>query len=153
MRPVRVHVMQGPENRITNASLIGHTIHSATFVASTTMNALATMLGMLDRYYAELDGFDLTIKMPGALAGAKGLLALAVLAQTFLKLSWALQQHNDCLADWAAPIRPTPDARGEISGHMAPDLTPAINNCNAGVHGYISALAAMGWLLGPVAFC
>ena len=145
--------MQGPENRITNASLIGHTIHSATFVASTTMNALATMLGMLDRYYAALDGFDLTIKMPGALAEAKGLLALAVLAQTFLKLSWALQQHNDCLADWAAPIRPTPDARGEISGHMAPDLTPAINNCNAGVHGYISALAAMGWLLGPVAFC
>ena len=145
--------MQGLENRITDTSLIKHTIHSATFFASTTMIALATMLGMLDRYYAALDGFDLTIKLPGALAEAKGLLALAVLAQTFLNLSWALQQHNDCLADRAAPIRPTPDARGEISGHLAAALTPAISDCNAGVRGYISALAAMGWLLGPVAFC
>ena len=86
-----MHRMQLPENRITDASLIGHTIHSATFVASTTMNALATMLGMLDRYYAALDGFDLTIKMPGALAEAKGLLALAVLARTSLKSCGALQ--------------------------------------------------------------
>ena len=53
--------MQSPENRITDASLIGHTIHSATFFASTTMIALAILLGMLDRYYAALDGFDLTI--------------------------------------------------------------------------------------------
>ena len=83
--------MQGPENRITNASPIGHAIHSATFFASTTIIALVTMLGMLDRYYAALDGFDLTIKLPGALAEAKGLLALAVLARTSLKSCWALQ--------------------------------------------------------------
>ena len=145
--------MQGLENRITDTSLIKHTIHSATFVASTTMIALATMLGMLDRRYAVLDGFDLTIKMPGALAEAKGLLALAVLAQTFLKLSWALRQHNDCLADRAAPIRPTPDAGGEIAGHLTATLTPAISYRNAGVRGNISALAAMDWLLGRLPSC
>ena len=91
MRPVRVHVMQGPENRIMDASLIGHTIHSAAFFASTTMIAMAIQLGVLDRYDAALDGFDLTIEMPGALAESKGLLALAVLARTSLKSCWALQ--------------------------------------------------------------
>ena len=83
--------MRGPENRITDASLIWQTIHSATYFASINLIALATMMDKLNRYYAALDGFDLTIKMPGALAEAKGLLALAVLARTSLKSCWALQ--------------------------------------------------------------
>ena len=91
--------MQGSENRITNASLIGHTIHSATFFASTTIIALATMLSMFDRCCAALDGFDLTIKLPGALAEAVGLLALAVLAQTSFRLSLAVRQLSHCLAN------------------------------------------------------
>src|SRR4051794_24610716 len=42
--------MLGRDNRITDASLIGHTLHSATFFASTTMVALAALLGVLGSF-------------------------------------------------------------------------------------------------------
>jgi len=58
VRRALMATMLGRENRITDASLIGHTVHSATFFASTTMAAMAAMaallglLGRFDRTYA-----------------------------------------------------------------------------------------------------
>ena len=57
VRRAWMRTMLGHDNRITDASLIGHTVHSATFFASTTMVALAALLGMLgafDRSHAAL---------------------------------------------------------------------------------------------------
>ncbi len=144
------------ENRITDSSLIGHTVHSATFFASTTMVALAAMLGTLgafDRSYAALDTLDFTVRTSRALAEMKVLLLLAVFAHTFLKLSWALRQLNYCLAlIGAAPIRPGAGERDEIATELASVLSLAIGSFNAGVRGYMFALAALSWLLGPAAF-
>ena len=50
----------GRNNRITGASLIGHTLHSAAFFASTAMEALAALLGMP----AALDTLAFTAKTP-----------------------------------------------------------------------------------------
>ena len=156
VRRVWMHTMLGRDNRITDASLIGHTVHSATFFASTTMVALAAMLGMLgafDRSFAALETLDFTVKTSRALAEAKLLLLLLVFAHTFLKLSWALRQLNYCLAlIGASPLKPSHTERDEIAGHLAAVLSLAISSFNAGVRGYVFALAALSWLLGPAAF-
>lgn len=156
VRRVWMHTMLGRDNRITDASLLGHTVHSATFFASTTMVALAALLGMLgafDHSFAALDTLDFTAKTSRGLAEGKLLLLVLVFAHTFLKLSWALRQLNYCLAlIGASPLKLTAPERDEIAGHLAAVLSLAISSFNAGVRGYLFALAALSWLLGPAAF-
>ena len=156
VRRVWMGTMLVRDNRITDAALIGHTVHSATFFASTTMVALAALLGVLatfDRSLAALDALAFTAKTSRTLAEAKLLLLVLVFAHTFLKLSWALRQLNYCLAlIGASPLKPSPPEREEIAGHLAAVLSLAISSFNAGVRGYLFALAALSWLLGPGAF-
>ena len=156
VRRAWMRTMLGRDNRITDASLIGHTVHSATFFASTTMVALAALLGMLgafDRSVAALDALAFTAKTSRMLAEAKLLLLVLVFAHTFLKLSWALRQLNYCLALLgAAPPKPDGPALDGIAEPIAAVLSLAIRSFNAGIRGYLFALAVLAWLLGPGAF-
>ncbi len=156
VRRVWMSTMLGRDNRITDAALIGHTVHSATFFASTTMVALAALLGMLaafDRSFAALDALAFTAKTSRTLAEAKLLLLVLVFAHTFLKLSWALRQLNYCLAlIGAAPQKPGTAERDTMAEPIAAVLSLAIRSFNAGIRGYYFALAALAWLLGPFAF-
>lgn len=156
MRRAWMRTMLARDNRITDASLIGHTVHSATFFASTTMVALAALLGMLgafDRSVAALDALAFTAKTSRMLAEAKLLLLVLVFAHTFLKLSWALRQLNYCLALLGAvPVKVGPQERDGVSEPIATVLSLAIRSFNAGIRGYLFALAVLAWLLGPSAF-
>ena len=147
--------MLGRDNRITDAALIGHTVHSATFFASTTMVALAALLGTLgsfDRGFGALESLTFTAKTSRSFAEAKLLLLVAVFAHTFTKLSWSLRQLNYCLAlIGAAPPKPDAAVRERLGGQIASVLSLAIRSFNAGIRGYLFALAALTWLLGPVA--
>lgn len=156
VRRVWMGTMLVRDNRITDAALIGHTVHSATFFASTTMVALAALLGVLatfDRSLAALDALAFTAKTSRALAEAKLLLLVVVFAHTFLKLSWTLRQLNYCLAlIGAAPQKSGAAERDTIAESLADVLSLAIRSFNAGIRGYYFALAALAWLLGPGAF-
>ena len=144
------------DNRITDASLIGHTVHSATFFASTTMIALAALLGVLggfERSYAALGDLGFTAKTSRGFVECKLLLLVLVFAHTFLKLSWSLRQLNYCLAlIGAAPLRPDPAEQARLAAPIASVLSQAIRSFNAGIRGYYFALAVVAWLLGPAAF-
>jgi uncharacterized membrane protein len=156
MRRAWMRSMLGRENRITDASLIGNVVHSATFFASTTVVALAAMVGMLgslDSTHAAVQGLDFTVKGSRALLEAKVLLLVLVFAYGFLKLSWAVRQLNHCVAlIGAAPLRPDA-ARGDAFAERAADaLSLAMGSFDAGIRAYYFALAALAWLLGPGAF-
>ncbi len=156
VRRVWMRTMLARDNRITDAALIGHTVHSATFFASTTMVGLAALLGMLgafDRSAAALDALAFTAKTSHMLMEAKLLLLVLVFAHTFLKLSWALRQLNYCLALLgAAPLKPDDAARDSLAQPIATVLCLAIRSFNAGIRGYLFALAVLAWLVGPGAF-
>ncbi len=156
IRRAWMHAMLGRDNRITDASLIGHAMHSATFFASTTMIALAALLGMLgnmDRTHAALEALAFTAKTPRSIVEAKVLLLLLVFAHAFLKLTWAIRQLNYGVAlIGAAPSKPGPALRDAAADRTAAVLSLAIGSFNAGVRGYYFALAALAWLLGPGAF-
>jgi uncharacterized membrane protein len=156
IRRAWMRAMLGRDNRITDASLIGHTVHSATFFASTTMVAIAGLLGVMggfDRSFAGLLSLDFTAKTSRTLAEGKLLLLLLVFAHTFLKLSWAVRQLNYCLAlIGASPLKPGAAERERIARPVACVLSLAVRSFNAGVRGYLFALAALAWLLGPMPF-
>ena len=158
IRRVWMDTMLARDNRIVDASLIGHTMHSATFFASTAVVALAALLGLLGnigRTHAALADLDFAAKTSRALVEAKLLLLAFVLAHTFLflKLSWSLRQLNYCIAlIGAAPAKPGPRRREAVAGCLAALLSLAIGGFNAGIRGYYFALAVLAWLFGPGAF-
>ena len=156
IRRAWMHTMLGRDNRITDASLIGHVVHSATFFASTTMVATAALLSVLanfDHSFVALMDLAFTAKTSRALAEAKLLLLVLVFAHTFLKLTWAIRQLNYSVAlIGAAPIKPDPVQRDAIAGHIAAVLSLTVSSFNAGIRGYYFALAVLAWLLGPGTF-
>jgi uncharacterized membrane protein len=156
MRRAWMVSMLARDNRITDASLIGNVVHSATFFASTAVVALAALLGTLgslDHAHAAVQGLAFTAKTSRPLLEAKAMLLLLVFAHAFLKLSWAVRQLNHCLAlIGAAPLRPDA-ARGDaFADRAASVLSLAIGSFDAGLRAYYFALAALAWLLGPAAF-
>jgi uncharacterized membrane protein len=159
MRDVRrawMHAMLGRDNRVTDASLLGNTMHSATFFASTAMLGLAALMGMLGKFdatFGVLNVLHFTAKTSAALVEAKVLLLIVVFAYSFLKMTWAIRQLNYVLAlVGGAPLKPSPAEREIIAERDAAVLTHAISTFNAGIRGYYFALAALAWFLGPVPF-
>jgi uncharacterized membrane protein len=156
MRRAWMLSMIGRDNRITDASLIGNVVHSATFFASTTVVALAALLGMLgslDSTHAAVEGLDFTSKGSRALLEAKVLLLVLIFAYGFLKLSWAVRQLNHCVAlIGAAPLRPDATRRDAFADCAADVLSLAVGSFDAGIRAYYFALAALAWLFGPSAF-
>lgn len=146
----------GRDNRITDVSLTEHTVHSATFFASTSVVAMAALLGLLggfDRTYATVQELAFTAKTGRVFMEGKLLLLLLVFAHTFPKLSWALRQLNYTLAMiGAAPTKPGVAQRDRIAQELGALLCLAVRSFNAGMRGYYFALAALTWLVGPEAF-
>jgi uncharacterized membrane protein len=156
VRRAWMHAMLGRDNRITDASLIGHAVHSATFFASTTVVALAALLGVLgnlDRAHTAIGELVFAAKTSHPFLEGKLLLLILVFSHTFLKLSWALRQLNYCVAIiGAAPLKPNPAQRDRIADRTSVVLSLTVSSFNAGIRGYYFALAALAWLLGPAAF-
>jgi uncharacterized membrane protein len=156
MRRAWMVSMLARENRITDASLIGNVVHSATFFASTTVVALAALLGTLgnlDSTHAAVQGLDFTAKSSRAVLEVKVLLLALVFAHGFLKLSWAVRQLNHCVAlIGAAPLKPDASRRDAFAERAAAVLSLAVGSFDAGIRAYYFALAALAWLLGPGAF-
>lgn len=153
VRRAWAHTMLGRDNRITDASLIGHTVHSTTFFASTTMVALAALIGMLgalDHVHAALAGLGFAAPSTRAFLALKLLLLVVIMAHGFLKLTWTLRQLNYCLALMgAAPLKPDAAQRDRVAACLATALSVALATFNAGIRSYYVALAALAWLLGP----
>lgn len=156
VRRVWMRVMLARDNRIVDTSLIGHTVHSATFFASTTMVALAALLGVLGNFehsFAALGELTFAAKTSPTLAEMKVVLLVFVFAHSLLKMTWSVRKLNYTIAlIGAAPLKPDPARSGAIADRIATVFSLAISGFNAGIRGYYFALAALAWLLGPGAF-
>jgi len=145
------------DNRITDASLIGHSVTSIAFFASTTMLIIAGLLGLLGNARAAygvvgLWGFAVETSLRVFEIKILGLICIFVLA--FLKFTWALRQQNYCTAlIGAAPLPPiAPAIKERYADHVGRLLTLAITSFNGGIRAYYMALAWMAWFIHPVVF-
>jgi uncharacterized membrane protein len=145
------------DNRIFDSQLVGLTIQSAAFFASTTMLVLAGLIGVLgsaDRIYSAIANISLLLGGGQRLFEWKLVLLIGIFIYAFFKFTWALRQFNY----FCAVIGSAPDGRkGDVdidaySLRMSSVMSHAVAELNAGVRAYYFAFAALGWFIHPVVF-
>ena len=141
------------EMRLIDSQLMGHSINSASFFASTNLLLIAAVAGILFGGENALKGFAAVgaEAVPMKILEAKLALVLVCLARGFLDFIWSLRQMNYALAlIGAAPEIHTETDRVAYGHAVAQVLNPALGGFSQGVRGYYFALAAAAWLFGPV---
>ena len=140
------------EMRLIDSQLMGHSINSASFFASTNLLLIAAVAGILFGGENALKGFAAVgaEAVPMKILEAKLALVLVCLARGFLDFIWSLRQMNYTLAlIGAAPEIHTETDRVAYGHAVAQVLNPALGGFSQGVRGYYFALAAAAWLFGP----
>jgi uncharacterized membrane protein len=140
------------EMRLIDSQLMGHSINSASFFASTNLLLIAAVASVLFGGENALRGYAAVgaEAVPVKILEAKLALVLICLARGFLDFIWSLRQMNYALA----LIGAAPEIHSETDkvayGHaVARVLNPALGGFSQGVRGYYFALAAAAWLFGP----
>ena len=153
VRRVWMASMTHRELKLVDSQLMGHSINSASFFASTNLLLIAAVAGILFGGEAALRGFAAVgaENVPIRILEAKLALILICLARGLLDFIWALRQMNYTLAlIGAAPEIHHKTDRKAYAEAAAELLNPALSSFSQGVRGYYFALAAAAWLFGPV---
>lgn len=148
---MRQFVTRSP--RIFDATVIDSLRQGTAFFASACMIALGGGIALVGNS-ERIEGVaaDLTLRIEGATVEIKVILVLVFLANALLKFIWAHRLFGYCAILMAAvPNDPADDACYPMAARAAEINVTAARNFNRGLRSIYFALAAMGWLLGPVA--
>ena len=144
------------EVRLLDSQLLGHSINSGSFFASSNLLLIAGVASVLFGGAQTLQGVSAVgaEEVPLPLLEAKLGLVLLCLARGLLDFIWSIRQMNYALAMIGAAPEITADADREAFGQATADvLNPALGAFSQGVRGYYFALAAAAWLFGPLWLC
>lgn len=139
--------------RLVDSQLMGHTINSGGFFASTNLLLIAAVAGILFGGQQALDGFAAVgaEDVPRRLLELKLGLVLLCLVRGLLDFIWSIRQMNYALALIGASPEAHTEADRVALGEAAADLlNPALSAFSQGVRAYYFALAAAAWLFGPL---
>ncbi len=143
------------ESRLMDSQLLGHTINSASFFASSNLILIAGAAGVLfggESAFRSASSLMVIETSTRLLFEVQVALVLVTLARGLLDFIWAIRQMNYTIAVvGAAPDEAAGVAQvyGAAAGRL---LNPALSAFNAGVRGYYFALAAASWIFGSTAF-
>ena len=144
------------ELRLLDSQLLGHSINSGSFFASSNLLLIAGVAGILFGGDQALRGFAAVgaEAVPVPLLEAKLGLILLCLARGLLDFIWSIRQMNYTLALMGAAPEVHSEADKVAFGEAtAQVLNPALAAFSQGVRGYYFALAAASWLFGPLWLC
>ena len=148
--------MTSREVRLMDSQILGQTLNSCSFFASSNLILIAAAAGALfggQRTFASVSALEVVQTSSRLLFELQLALVVAALARGLLDFIWAIRQINYCLAALGAVPDPLPEAEREAFGALLARLmNPALGSFSAGVRGYYFALAASVWLFGPWAF-
>ena len=153
VRQVWMGAMTRREIRLVDSQLMGHSINSASFFASTNLLLIAAVAGILFGGEAALRGFAAVgaEAVPLPLLEAKLALILLCLVRGLLDFIWSIRQLNYTLAVIGAVPELDESVDRAALGLAAADLiNPALASFSQGVRAYYFALAAAAWLAGPL---
>lgn len=153
IRQVWMRAMTHREIKLVDSQLLGHTINSAGFFSSTNLLLIAAVAGILFGGESALRGFASVgaEDVPLKLLEAKLALVLVCLARGLLDFIWAIRQMNYALAlIGSSPEVDTEGDRAALGEAAGALLNPALSAFSQGVRGYYFAIAAAGWLFGPL---
>jgi uncharacterized membrane protein len=99
-------------------------------------------------------GLDMIVMTPRSVFELKLMLLTAIFVFAFFKFTWAIRQYNYCSAMiGASPATSAPeDVRDRLADHAAAVLSLGVTTFNGGLRAYYFALAALAWLVHPLAF-
>jgi uncharacterized membrane protein len=141
------------EMRMADASLVGHTISSVTFSASTTMIVIAGLVGVLGdigQAYNVASGLRFAAPMSQSLFESKVLVITGVFVVAFFRFSWSLRQYNYlCALIGAAPSPREKRMHKRAALELAKLMTLAVTSFNQGLRSYYFALCVLVWIAGP----
>ncbi len=141
------------EIRLIDSQLLGHSINSGSFFASSNLLLIAAVGGILFGGQGLLEGVAAVgaENVPIKVLEAKLALVLVCLARGLLDFIWSIRQMNYALAlIGAAPEVHSEHDKEAFGDATARVLNPALSAFSQGVRGYYFALAAAAWLFGPV---
>ena len=143
------------ENRIMDTNIIGNLMNSTSFLANTAIFILGGLVAMLSsqelgaRVFASLP--FAAVPDPAAWE-AKIALLLLIFVRAFFELTWALRQFNYCSIVIGGishePLEPTRAIHAEMAAKVA---NRAARHFNTGLRAYYFGLAALAWILHPLA--
>jgi uncharacterized membrane protein len=144
------------ENRIADMAAIGNLMTSTSFLATTSiliLGGLVAMLGASDmgrRVVASLPWSDVPSE---AAWEVKIALLLLIFVNAFFELTWALRQFNySSILVGAMPMRSAEPADLAQADAAARVLNRAARHFNTGLRSYYFGLAALAWIVHPLAF-
>ena len=156
IRAAWMRTMTGRENRFMDGQLLGHTLNSASFFASSNLILIAGAASVLfggEGAFRSASSLMVLKTSSRLLFEAQIALVLLALARGLLEFIWAIRQMNYCLAViGAVPDNDDKDFQRTYGEAAARLLNPALSSFNRGVRGYYFALAAAAWLFGPIPF-
>ncbi|HEX6858921.1 MAG TPA: DUF599 family protein [Caulobacteraceae bacterium] len=148
--------MMSREGRIMDGQLLGHTINSASFFASSNLLLIAAAAGALfggDATFGSVSRLEIIRTSSRLLFEGQLALVLITLARGLLSFIWAIRQLNYLVGIiGAAPENAPPEFQKTFGDATAEVLNPALSSFNAGVRAYYFSLAAASWLFGAYAF-
>ncbi|MEX0308276.1 MAG: DUF599 domain-containing protein [Ruegeria sp.] len=149
-----MHEMVTRQPRMFDAQVVGAMRQGSTFFASTTMIAIGgglALLGNTERLAGVAS--DLAIgSAPAVVWEIKILIVILFLANAFLKYVWAHRLFGYCAVLMAAvPNEPEDHQAYPRAAQAAEVCVTASRSFNRALRATYFALAALGWILGPVA--
>lgn len=153
VRQAWMTAMTHREIRLLDSQLLGHSINSGSFFASSNLLLIAAVGGILFGGQGALEGFASVgaEDVPIQLLESKLALVLVCLARGLLDFIWSIRQMNYALAlIGAAPEVHSEHDKVAFGQATADVLNPALSAFSQGVRGYYFALAAAAWLFGPL---
>ncbi|NEX47009.1 DUF599 domain-containing protein [Pseudotabrizicola algicola] len=139
--------------RIFDANIIDSLRQSTAFFASASMIAIGGGVALIGNV-TKLEGLahDLTIEAAGVRVELKIILVLLFLANALLKFVWAHRLFGYCAILMAAVPNDSDDPLAYARAGQAAEINiTAAKSFNRGLQSIYFALAAITWLLGPVA--
>lgn len=153
VRMAWMRAMTYRQMRLVDSQLMGHTISSASFFASTNLLLIAAVASVLFGGESAIRGLAAVSQdlAPVQLIEGKLALILLCLARGLLDFVWALRQLNYTVALIGAAPEIDSEADRTAYGHAVGEvLNPALGSFNRGVRGYYFALAAAAWMFGSI---
>lgn len=143
--------------RMIDTNILGNLLTGVGFFASTTifvLGGLIAMMGVAEESALALNRLPLTEQTAPAALETKVLL-LVIFVYAFFKFAWAfrLANYTSIMVGGLPPADAGEDAAATRVAEVAATLSARSgHHFNRGLRAYFFALAALGWLIGPVVF-
>jgi len=143
------------DNRIMDTQIIGNLMNSTSFLANTAifiLGGLVAMMGSPELGARVFGALPFAVPPNPAAWEMKIALLLLIFVRAFFELTWALRQFNYCSIVIGGlshnPEEPTRYVHAEMAAKVA---NRAARHFNTGLRAYYFGLAALAWILHPLA--